>query len=236
MLLPLRESAGLGSPPSPFYTNASESLNTMLHEKVHYKKSEWPKFNESMKELIKENYQLVELSVIDHGDFKFRPQYQHLVVSQRRWIQMTPKQRQHHLAKVSSTLLTESGGETVSVTDFCCKNLTVAENPGRKNLSLSVEDAGIQSLLKAVLDGIWNIAENLLTVPGQVIEGPCASSAVTTCYVVSSKRSDRPHVVQHSKSGQCYCESSYAMWLSSKICTHCIAAAEFSRNLRKFVA
>ena len=56
----------------------------MLHEKVHYKKSEWPKFNESMKELIKENYQLVELSVIDHGDFKFRPQYQHLVVSQRR--------------------------------------------------------------------------------------------------------------------------------------------------------
>ena len=154
MLLPLRESAGLGSPPSPFYTNASESLNSMLHEKVHYKKSEWPKFNEAMKELIKENYQLVELSVIDHGDFKFRPQYQHLVVSQRRWIQMTPKQRQHHLAKVSSTLVTESSGDTVSVTDFCCKNLTVAENPGRKNLSLSVKNAGIQSLLKAVLDGI----------------------------------------------------------------------------------
>ena len=112
----------------------------------------------------------------------------------------------------------------------------MAENPGRKNLSLSVEDAGIQSLLKAVLDGIWNIAENLLTVPGQVIEGPCASSAVTTCYVVSSKRSDRPHVVQHSKSGQFSCESSCAMWLSSKICSHCIAAAEFSGNLGKFVA
>ena len=69
----------------------------MLHEKVHYKKSEWPKFNEAMKALINESYELVELSIIDHGDFKFRPQYEHLAVPQRRWFQMTPQQRQHHM-------------------------------------------------------------------------------------------------------------------------------------------
>lgn len=49
MLLSLREAAGLGSPPSPFYTNANGCLNSMLHEKVKYKKSQWHKFNESMR-------------------------------------------------------------------------------------------------------------------------------------------------------------------------------------------
>ena len=51
MLSPVREKAGLGSPPSPFYTNMCECLNSVLHEKVHYKASEWHKFNESMRDL-----------------------------------------------------------------------------------------------------------------------------------------------------------------------------------------
>lgn len=36
----LREEAGLGSPPQPFTTNASESLNAMMKRKVDYKESE----------------------------------------------------------------------------------------------------------------------------------------------------------------------------------------------------
>ena len=103
MLLPVREAAGLGSPPSPFYTNICECLNSVLHEKVHYKASEWHKFNEAMRDLVKQSYQMVELSVIGLGVFRFCPQYQHLVVNQDCWPRMTPKQRQHHLAKVVST-------------------------------------------------------------------------------------------------------------------------------------
>ena len=56
-----------------------------------------------MKELIKESYALVELAVNDIGEFKFKYQYQHLVVPQLQWFKMTPKQREHHLSKVSST-------------------------------------------------------------------------------------------------------------------------------------
>ena len=70
MLLSLREVAGLGNPPSLFYTNTSENLNSILHKKVCYKKSKWPKFHEAMKTLINESHELVELSIIDHGDFK----------------------------------------------------------------------------------------------------------------------------------------------------------------------
>ena len=41
----------------------------MLYAKVQFKKSQWHEFNDSMKELIKESYDLVELAVIDSGDF-----------------------------------------------------------------------------------------------------------------------------------------------------------------------
>ena len=238
MLLSLREAAGLGSPLSPFYTNASESLNSMLHEKVRYKKSEWPKFNEAMKALINESYELVELSIIDHGDFKFRPQYEHLAVPQKRWFQMTPHKRQHHISKVASALLTEASSTTVRITDYCYKELPVIEDPEMQvqYLSLSVQDAGIESLPTPVVDGIWNKAEKLLNEPGQVMEGPGTSSSITTCYVVGSTSSDHPHIVKHSsKSGRFLCEPCCAMWQSSKICSHSVAAAQFSGNLEKFV-
>ena len=50
----LRESVGLGSPPKIFTTNASESINAMMKRKVNYKESEWPLFNEEVKQLVKQ--------------------------------------------------------------------------------------------------------------------------------------------------------------------------------------
>ena len=50
----LREAAGLGSPPTIFTTNRSESVNAMLKKKVDYKQHEWPKFNEHLKQLKQE--------------------------------------------------------------------------------------------------------------------------------------------------------------------------------------
>ena len=39
MLKPVREECGLGCPPQPFTTNASESINAILKRKVDYKQS-----------------------------------------------------------------------------------------------------------------------------------------------------------------------------------------------------
>lgn len=43
---------GLGSPPSAFTTNASESINAAIKRKVNYKESGWPEFNESMQHFV----------------------------------------------------------------------------------------------------------------------------------------------------------------------------------------
>ena len=82
---------------------------------------------------------------------------------------------------------------------------------------------------------MWHKAENLLCTQGQVIEGPTSSSN-TRCYVVASNSSDRPHIIKQGKPGQFSCESSCLMWQSSKICAHCIAAAEYSHQLEEFLA
>lgn len=64
-----------------------------------------------MKDLVKQSYQIAELSIIDHGDFCFRQQYQHLIVDQQRWFKMTQKQRQSHINKVAATVPTHSISE-----------------------------------------------------------------------------------------------------------------------------
>ena len=196
MLMSLREAAGLGSPPSPFYTNANESLNSMLHRKVKYKKSQWHEFNESMKELVKESYCLVELAVVNIGEFQFRPQYQDLVVTQRRWFQITPQQWDHHLSKVSSASLKNN-----ECTNVAISLPSLSTTPDKVSLSLSLSDVNIPSLPREVLERMWHKAEQLLSTPGQVMEAPCSSSS-TKCYVVASKSSDRPHIIQQNNSGQ----------------------------------
>ena len=50
----VREAAGLGCPPGIFTTNASESINAMMKRKVDYKESEWPAFNQEVKQLAKQ--------------------------------------------------------------------------------------------------------------------------------------------------------------------------------------
>jgi len=52
MLWSARERAGLGSPPSPYYTNEVESKNWVLKEEVAYQTSQLPDFIQKMKSLM----------------------------------------------------------------------------------------------------------------------------------------------------------------------------------------
>ena len=105
---------------------------------------------------------------------------------------MTLKQRQYHLSKVSSALVKECDSS------FGISDIPLNDLSDSTSLSISVDDAHIQSVPKEVLHGIWGKAKELISMPGQVVEGPCSSSSNTKCYVVASKTSDRPHIVQHN--------------------------------------
>ena len=229
-----------------FYTNICECLNSMLHEKVRYKASEWHKFNDAMKDLVKQSYQIAELSIIDHGDFCFRQQYQHLIVDQQRWFKMTQKQRQSHINKVAATVPTHSISEQIQNNSSLLEPTSSSSSDG---ISLSKDsqatlpifevsavDSHIQSLPAAVLAQVWDKARELLSKPGLVMDAPSISTSNGRSYVVASKSSQRPHIIQQAKSGQFFCEASCPMWQSSRICSHCVAAAQFSNQLKSFIS
>ena len=99
MLKPVREECGLGCPPEPFTTNASESINAMLKRKLEYKRSELPVFIDKVKELVQKE---LERAVIGRGKYQLKKEYQYLQVTESRWFVMTQEQRKTHLSTESS--------------------------------------------------------------------------------------------------------------------------------------
>lgn len=72
MLQDVREKAGLGNPPTPYYTNEVESKNKLLKEEVEYKSSQLPEFIEKMKRLMEGQKQEIEPAIIGSGEYRLR--------------------------------------------------------------------------------------------------------------------------------------------------------------------
>lgn len=116
----------------------------------------WHKFNEAMKDLVKQSYQNVELAVIDNGCFCFCPPYKQLVVRHDRWFRMTPKQRKNHLTKVTTYPLSKSLECGVDLsTDTLVPSTDKSQDTSLSPLGVAVDDADIQSLPLSVLQDMW---------------------------------------------------------------------------------
>ena len=115
------------------------------------------------------------------------------------------------MSKVSSTSIKEYSSNFGNGSNFS-DSVPLSDLPDNVSLSMSVDDANIQSVPKEVLERIWGKAKRLINTPGQVVEGPCFSSTGAKCCVVASKSTDRPHIIQSNKSGQFSCESTCPMW------------------------
>ena len=121
MMKPVCEEAGLGSPPEPFTTNASETVNSIIKSHVSYKPSQLMELTEKLREAVDEQEREVERAVIGRGKFRFKEEYKHLQVSENQWFRMKPEQHQAHLRKVvtasvstsTSGDLTHTGGDSL---------------------------------------------------------------------------------------------------------------------------
>lgn len=67
MLRPVRQAAGLGDPPSEFFTNDSESLNSTFKQFLSFKKREWPVFNDKMRKFVSKQQEEVCKAMIGLG-------------------------------------------------------------------------------------------------------------------------------------------------------------------------
>ena len=77
----LRESAGLGSPPLQFITNASESINAAIKHEVGYKESAWPEFDQKMRKFIESQQEDILRALSGRGQYRLTSEFSHLGVS-----------------------------------------------------------------------------------------------------------------------------------------------------------
>ena len=68
----VRQSAGLGSPPVPFYNNRSESINKLLKKHVHHQKSSLPQFVRHLYKFIQEQSNNKKKANLQTGDWRMQ--------------------------------------------------------------------------------------------------------------------------------------------------------------------
>lgn len=218
----LRIKAGLGSPPKMFTTNASESINAVLKQKVNFKESEWPEFNDKVKMLVKQQREEVIRALSGRGQYRLSPNYSHFAVSVSEWTKMRPEQRRNIIAKfdnatLKSRLLLTHGGGTASV---------------EKTLSVTAEDSGITKLTLPTLEHMWDKAEKLLSSKNAITLAPGDDP---TARMVLSSSLPLPHLVKRGSGSQYVCDSRCINWASSGICSHSLAVAEVNNDLHGFL-
>ena len=230
MIKGVREECGLGSPPTPFTTNASETANYMLKHKVNYKQSELPEFLEKFKELLLEQEQEVKKAILGRGKYELRSQYQSWHVSEAKWFSMTTVQRQQHLQKFSAA--------SVEDISHCEGDAAASICIGRDqslSSSLSVDFTSLTGSTRIPLNclqGIWNKAAELLKTDNAIVMAPGNYNGAK---FVLSYRGSKPHLVTPKKTEVFACDSDCANWKGLGICAHSVAVAEMSGRLPEFI-
>ena len=220
MLKPVREEAGLGSPPSSFTTNANESLNAMLKRKVDFKKNELPNFVNNLKELIDEQERELERAIIGRGKYQIREEYNFLKMKEEDWFRMSREQREKHLHRFSQVKL---------VADATHLGVDVML-PVQLSVTAEEFHTGLQVPLD-VVQNVWKKASELILDSNGISSAPGYGPE---CKMVASRKGKRPHLVTRNKGGKFSCDNDCPNWKSIGFCSHSIAVAQVNGQLEEF--
>ena len=224
----LRESAGLGSPPCQFTTNASESINAVIKREVDYKESGWPEFNQKMRRFVESQREEITRALSGWGQYRLTPQFSHLGVPAHMWMKMSTEQRRDCISTFEKTRLSRA-----SVTP--CEEPVHSSNTSdcaEHTLSVSAEDSGITTIPLVTLNSMWVKASELLSQENAITLAPGSDPKAR---MVISKSQLAPHHVRSLLDHWYVCDSNCLQWFSSQICSHTVAVAECNSELVDFL-
>ena len=252
MLRGIREAAGLGSPPSIFTTNMSESLNKIIKQHVQFKASQWPEFNRSLRSLVEVKREEIIRALSGRGLYRLRAQYAHLCIDQIEWQRKRPDQRKKLIKQLDDSALVNAyphPAKRISVNEAIITppsvNLDIDESQEKNTdnsastshsgsthqLGTSPVESGITNLHQSVLLPMWEKANKLLQLEHGAQRAP---SSDASAWCVQSFSSPVPHFVTSKSSGQFLCDSQCPQWVSTNICSHTLVASEKSGKLALF--
>lgn len=240
MIKPKRETAGLGSPPSEFTTNACESGHASLKNYLPKRNQcSWQEFVQKSLQFIKDQQREVELAVLNRGQYQFKKQYSSLVVGEK-WFKLNKGQQEAHLRKVHNQKLYYNLGSPESSSAGTSRGSGPAEpnisgssasRPGSSEsmdgavlpppkLALTSEEfASKVKIPHSTIQAIWNKAEVILKSDGSIV----ASPGMEGCWFVESKSKQAPHLVRISPKGAISCDKACEHYRSIGICSHTVA-------------
>lgn len=170
MISCVREECGLGSPPMPFTTNASESANFLLKHKVDYKRNELPVFLDKLQELIKEQEREFEKAIIGRGKYELRTQYRSWHIPESKWFAMNSKQREMHLKKFA--------GASLNDIPECDAGIHIGRDASiSSTLSVQLDTFADQVRVpRNCLEGIWNKAAEIPEASDSIVKAPVTTA------------------------------------------------------------
>lgn len=198
MLRPLCESAGLGSPPQEYYTNAIESKNNVLKQQVQYKASQLPTLLEHMKSLLGEQRMEIERAVATSGEYRLHPLY--------KMGKMTEDQQKNKMANFFHATLSPS---------------SVTSNMGSSSSSTSQSPLEELNLPQHMATTILSRAQNLVRDKDGMVPAPGYEDA----WIIKSLSGWKPLFVHPSKTGGFCFDDSCLAYKSAKVCSHTVTAA-----------
>ena len=220
MLAPVRELAGLGSPPVSFTTNRNESMNSVVKAFANHRQSSWVQLADNMFHLVRNQKEEIGKAVLQMGEYQFKPSYKSLEVPSSKWFSMSSEQRQKHLIKVHAMKSKPVESTHASIPSH-----------GIISLSIPPEESGISTISGVLLERTWKKAEKLLNTDGSI----CAAPGMSDAMCVASDTGSRPHIVTTTKKGSLACDESCIAWKSQKFCSHVLAVAEKQDCLVEFL-
>ena len=215
MLRPIREKAGLGSSPGPYYTNDIESKNNIIKQHIHCKSSHLPEFVENMKTLMFQQRSEIEKAVATYGEYRVISKYSNFAYDHHKWFKMTEQQRKNKLCQFMKAPVI----------------LPPQNDPNNSTSSDQVTPLDDLMLPPNMASTIWSCANIIIEDNTAIVNAP----GDETSYNVKSLSGQRPHYVRPSKGGGFLCDDCLG-YKSAKICAHTVAASLKTGNIRSFIS
>ena len=93
MIRPVQTKAGLGNPPTEFFTNDVEAANFMVKYGLRFDPQKPHVFIESVKDVIETHYRNEDRGVFGNDPYRLRNGFEHFLVNDLKWSSMTAVQR-----------------------------------------------------------------------------------------------------------------------------------------------
>ena len=223
VIRPVRQRAGLGSPPDRFTTNRSEQTNRSIQEFVKSeskgKKVDEFTFCVALSKLINQQEQAIELAILGLGEYKLRDKFKHLGVSSQDWEGMRDEQKKKVLDRLHKVSMDEASSNTTKISKIIRRN----DNTIMEQLL----DSGVDWIPREILCSIVDKAMALVNK-----EGAVSLHGSDTIVVESASNPRKPHVVNLYPNGKTECDC--AGFLSSSVCAHSVAACVKQKRIPGF--